>query len=88
MKPIKLGLLGFGTVGSGVAKLLIENADVIASRVGSPMELKYIADIEIERDRGVTVDKKILTTDASMVVDDPEIDIVIDQFNQVLDQFL
>jgi homoserine dehydrogenase len=40
--------------------------------------LKYIADIEVEKDRGLSIDRRILTTDASMVVDDPEIDIVIE----------
>lgn len=78
MKPIQIGLLGFGTVGAGVAKLLIENADVIKARVGARLDLKYIADIEIEKDRGISIDPGILTTDASMVVEDPEIDIIVE----------
>lgn len=78
MKPIQIGLLGFGTVGAGVAKLLIENADVIKARVGARLDLKYIADIEIEKDRGISIDPGILTTDAAMVVEDPEIDIVVE----------
>jgi len=78
MKPIQIGLLGFGTVGAGVAKLLIENADVIKARVGARLDLKYIADIEIEKDRGISIDPGILTIDASMVVEDPEIDIIVE----------
>ena len=78
MKPIQIGLLGFGTVGTGVAKLLIENAGVIEERVGTRLNLKTIADIEIEKDRGISIDPGMLTTDASMVVDDPEIDIIIE----------
>ena len=78
MKPIQIGLLGFGTVGTGVAKLLIENAEVIEERVGTRLNLKNIADIEIEKDRGISIDPGMLTTDAAMVVDDPEIDIIIE----------
>jgi len=78
MKPIQIGLLGFGTVGTGVARMLIENADVIQARVGASLNLKFIADIEIKKDRGLPIDPNILTTDASMVVDDPEIDIIIE----------
>jgi len=78
MKPIQIGLLGFGTVGTGVARMLTENADVIQARVGASLNLKFIADIEIKKDRGLPIDPNILTTDASMVVDDPEIDIIIE----------
>ncbi len=78
MKTIQIGLLGFGTVGTGVAKLLMENADVLQARVGTPLNLKYIADIEIDKDRGLSIDPTLLTTDAAMVVDDPEIDIIIE----------
>ena len=78
MKPIQIGLLGFGTVGTGVAKLLIENADVIKARVGRRLNLKYIADVELEKDRGLTVDSNMLTSDTPMVVDDPEIDIIVE----------
>jgi len=78
MKPIQIGLLGFGTVGTGVAKLLIENSDVIQARVGTRLRLKYIADIEVEKDRGISIDPGVLTTDASMVINDPELDIVVE----------
>ena len=77
MKPIQIGLLGFGTVGTGVAKLLIENSDVIQARVGTCLNLKYIADIEVEKDRGISIDPGVFTTDASMVINDPELDIVV-----------
>ena len=51
---IGVGLIGFGTVGSGVAKVLYENADVIRRRVGVPVELLRIADLDITRGRGVS----------------------------------
>ena len=78
MKKIRVGLLGFGTVGSGVAKILLENQDVIESRLGASLELRWIADLDIETDRGVSVDRKILTTDVNMVINDPEVDILVE----------
>ncbi|MBW1961969.1 MAG: homoserine dehydrogenase [Deltaproteobacteria bacterium] len=78
MKEIAVGLLGFGTVGTGVAKLLIENQSLIQSRVGAKLVLRRIADIDIERDRGIRIEKGVLTTDVESVVDDPDIDIVLE----------
>jgi homoserine dehydrogenase len=77
-KGINIGLLGFGTVGTGVVKLLVENKTIIDSRIGMPLNLKYIADIDLDRDRGIEIDPKILTTDAAKVVDDPDIDIIVE----------
>jgi homoserine dehydrogenase len=77
-KGITIGLLGFGTVGTGVVKLLVENREIIDSRIGVPLNLKYIADIDLNRDRGVAIDSKLLTTDALKVVDDPNIDIIVE----------
>ncbi len=78
MKQINIGLLGFGTVGAGVAKILIENADLICSRVGAVLNLKYVADIDVETDRGILLDDGVLITDAHKVADDPDIDIIVE----------
>jgi homoserine dehydrogenase len=78
MKKIHVGLLGFGTVGSGTAKILLENREVIESRLGASLELKWIADLDIETDRGVAVDQRILTTDAGLVVNDPGVDVIVE----------
>lgn len=78
MKKINIGLLGCGTVGTGVAKILIENKELISSRVGASLVLKHVADIDIKKDRGVRFDAGVMTTDAYSVVDDPEIDIVVE----------
>jgi len=78
MKKINVGLLGFGTVGSGMVKILLENHEVIESRLGASLALKWIADPDPERDRGVAVDTGLLTTDTEMVVGDPEVDIVVE----------
>jgi homoserine dehydrogenase len=78
MKEIQVGLLGCGTVGTGVAKLLIENRQLIGARLGTISNLKRVADIDIEADRGIQFNKGVLTTDADSVVNDPDIDIIIE----------
>ncbi|MBW2434635.1 MAG: homoserine dehydrogenase [Deltaproteobacteria bacterium] len=78
MKEIQVGLLGCGTVGTGVVKLLIENSSVITQRLGAVLNLKRIADIDIETDRGIQFPEGVLTTDAHAVVNDPEIDIIVE----------
>ena len=78
MKQIQIGLLGCGTVGTGVAKLLIENKDLLTARVGADLNLKWVADIDIETDRGVRFPEGVLTTDAQKVLTDPDIDMVIE----------
>ena len=75
---INLGLIGFGTIGTGVVKLLQKNGDIIAERLGAKLNLKRIADIDIGRSRGVEVAKGVLTTKADDILNDPEIDIVIE----------
>ncbi len=78
MRTINLGLLGCGTVGTGVAKILIENKALLRSRVGATLHLKRIADIDLERDRGIQFEEGVLISDATRVVDDPEIDIILE----------
>jgi homoserine dehydrogenase len=78
MKKIHVGLLGFGTVGSGMVKILLENREVIESRVGASLALRWIAARDLEKDRGVVVDTGLLTTDAEMVIDDRKVDIVVE----------
>jgi homoserine dehydrogenase len=75
---VGVGLIGFGTVGSGVAKILLGNAGLIRRRVGVPVELIRIADLDIKRDRGVRLPPGMLTTDAKQILTDPAIDIVIE----------
>ena len=69
MKEYKVGIIGFGTVGAGVAENLLGNADVIAKRTGVRPVLTKIADLDITTDRGVAVPEGILTTNAAEVID-------------------
>ncbi len=75
---IGVGLIGFGTVGTGVARVLIENAELIRRRVGVPVKLVRIADLDIIRDRGIAIPPGVLTTDIQQVLTDPRVDIVIE----------
>ncbi|HXF92978.1 MAG TPA: homoserine dehydrogenase [Nitrospiraceae bacterium] len=75
---IGVGLIGFGTVGTGVVKILMGHAALIRRRVGVPIELVRVADLDITRDRGVALPDGVLTTDAKRVIDDPAVDIVIE----------
>ena len=78
MKKINIGLLGCGTVGTGVAKMLIENRELIASRVGAKLVIKRIADIDINKERGIVFDDGIFTQDAGEIISDPDIDIIVE----------
>ncbi len=78
MKNINIGLLGFGTVGTGVAKILLESRELITSRVGAALNLRRIADIDTTTDRGIRLEKGMLTPDAQNVINDPDIDIIVE----------
>ena len=75
---IGVGILGFGTVGAGVAEGLLKHREVMRERLGVDIELKKIADLDITTDRGVAVPEGTLTTDAESVIADPEIRIVVE----------
>ena len=75
---INVGIIGFGTVGTGTAKILLENGDVLKKRTGIDFVLKRIADLDIKRDRGIKVPEGVLTTDAASVINDPDIDVVVE----------
>ncbi|MBW1778376.1 MAG: homoserine dehydrogenase [Deltaproteobacteria bacterium] len=78
MKRVCVGLVGCGTVGTGVARILLENASLLKARVGTEIHLKRVADIDFNRDRGIRFKKGVFVEDAFEVVDDPEIAIVIE----------
>jgi len=77
-RSVRAGLIGFGTIGTGVVKLLQQNRALIEEKLGLPLELVRIADIDTKRDRGVRLGKGVLVADAGKILDDPQIDIVIE----------
>src|SRR4028118_1814293 len=76
MRTITVGILGLGVVGSGTVRVLQENADEIARRVGARLVVKKIAVRDVHKERAVTVDRGLLTDDPFQVIDDPEIEIL------------
>ncbi len=78
MNSIKVGLLGFGTIGTGVVRVLQKNADLMQQRLGKSLELVKIVDLDITTDRGVKVDTDLLSTDVEEIINNPEVDIVIE----------
>ena len=78
MRPIHVGIIGLGTVGTGTIRILLENACVIEARLGVPLKVKKIADIDLERDRDISLEREMLTPHAADILRDPEIDIVVE----------
>jgi homoserine dehydrogenase len=78
MQGVTLGILGLGTVGSGVVKILQQNRDVLERRVGIPLHIKRIAVRNMQAKRAAEVEPGLLTTDPQQIVRDPEIDIVVE----------
>jgi homoserine dehydrogenase len=77
-QPVRVALLGCGVVGSEVARLVTEQADDLANRVGAPVELAGIAVRRIGRHRDVQVPRDLLTTDAHGLVSRGDIDVVVE----------
>ena len=78
MKSIKVGMIGFGTIGAGVAKILAENSEIIKKRLGAGVDLVKVADLDITTDRGIILAPDVLTTSADEVINHPDINVVIE----------
>lgn len=78
MKPVKVGLLGLGTVGTGVVRIVEGHQEDLSSQVGSPIIIEKIAVKNTEKDRSVFVDSAKLTDDPWDVIRDPEIDVIVE----------
>ena len=78
MKKINLGLIGFGNVGSAVVKILKDKRTLLREKIGLDLCLKKICDKDTSSKRPVHLDKGMLTCDASLILNDPQIDIVIE----------
>ncbi|MDM7997395.1 MAG: homoserine dehydrogenase [Acidobacteriota bacterium] len=79
MKPISVGLLGLGTVGAGVARVLLSHREELEEKIGAPVVLSAIADKDLTNPRkGLNLGDLPLTSDPAKVLDDPAIDIVVE----------
>ncbi len=77
-QAVGIGLVGFGTIGAGVVKVLIRNAELIEARLGFPLRLVRIADLDLETDRGVDLGGIRFDDDGPGLLSDPDVDIVIE----------
>jgi len=77
-EKIAVGIIGFGTVGTGAVKILLKNRDILMERAGFAIDVKKIADLDISRDRGICLPEGVLTTKAGDILNDPDIDIVVE----------
>jgi homoserine dehydrogenase len=78
MRPIYVGLLGIGTVGSGTFTVLARNQEEIARRAGCAITMKLVADKDLARAQRVVAGRATVTADAREVLNHPEIDIVVE----------
>ncbi|HLB73286.1 MAG TPA: hypothetical protein VJJ98_04665, partial [Sedimentisphaerales bacterium] len=77
-KIVKVGLVGFGTVGTGVAKLILEDGDRIAAKIGIRLELACVVDADTQRPRPVKLPNGVLTDDLSRLLGDGAIEIGVE----------
>ncbi len=78
MRELKVGVIGFGTVGAGVVDCIFKNGELIGQRTGIMPRICRVADLDLESDRGVRVPKELLTRDAREIIADPDIDVVVE----------
>lgn len=78
MNGISIGLLGLGTVGSGVVQIIENHQDKLMHQIGCPVKVKKILVHSLEKERSIKVDPSVLTTDVNDIISDPEIDVIIE----------
>lgn len=78
MKEINVGLIGWGTVGCGLAKVLQDNSEMLKERLGVPLRLKRVVDIDLDSPRPVSLPREILSTQVEDILGDDEIQIVVE----------
>ena len=78
IRPIGVGLLGLGTVGAGVVEVLRRNGEAIARRAGGPLLIRRVLVRDLHRARAGGIDRELLTTDVQVILDDPQIDVVVE----------
>jgi len=78
MNKINVGLIGFGTIGCGVVKILQQKAKVLEKKLGLIINLAAVCDLDIESSRGIEIDENILTTDVHKIINDDNIQIIVE----------
>ena len=78
MKPLRIGLLGIGTVGGGTFDVLTRNAEEISRRAGRPITITHVADKNLTLANQVIAGRAVVTDDGMSIVKNPDIDVVIE----------
>ncbi|MGC1272367.1 MAG: homoserine dehydrogenase [Planctomycetaceae bacterium] len=78
MRPFHIALIGLGTVGIGVARLVLEHADRLTQRAGRPIELRHVVVRDVVRRRDLSLPDDVVHNDAMRAIDDPDVDAVVE----------
>ncbi|NIU60218.1 MAG: homoserine dehydrogenase, partial [Phycisphaerae bacterium] len=78
MDEIQVGLIGWGTVGCGLAKVLEDNSRMLQERLGVPLRLKKVVDVDLERPRPIALPREILSDQVEDILGDDDIRIVVE----------
>ncbi|MCG8400471.1 MAG: homoserine dehydrogenase, partial [Firmicutes bacterium] len=75
---LQVGLLGLGTVGRGVYRIITDNEENIRRKIGAGIEIKKILVRDTDKNRDIEIDMDKITTNPQAIIDDPEIKIVVE----------
>lgn len=87
MRTLKLALIGLGTVGTGVARILVEQRDYLRARCGADFAIKWVVVRDANKSRAVTLPEAQFTSDIDAVISDPEVDIAVEVMGSVRPAF-
>ncbi len=83
MNPVRVALLGCGTVGEGVVRMLRQNAAMLEAKLGAPLSLTGIADRSLKPIPDLGIDRALITRDSAELVTRDDVDIVIELFGGI-----
>jgi len=78
MESYGIALIGCGTVGAGIAKLLLEHPDRLTARAGKKLELRHVVVRDLDKPRDPCIARRLLTTDLRTVIDDPAVQVAVE----------
>ena len=78
MDRINLGIIGYGTVGEGVIRILLNKPQFLERKIGARLVLKSVCDIDLRRKRDISLGRQVLTSNSDKILKDPEVDIVVE----------
>ena len=78
MDRVGVGVVGFGTVGEGVVRLLLEDGDLLTARTGVRFDLRHVIDVDLDRPRQVSVPSELLGSDVKRLLEDDQTRIAVE----------